>query len=135
MVKPVPVTGSQDIVHRTQLANAVNGIIKALSNVFGPGSAAAVAGAATLHVPQGTITSEALTTAAGSDYALTLTNNQITDSSVIVASVDNGTNTTEGLAVNRITPSNGSALIRVRNTNASAALNGTIKIRFQVLSR
>ena len=98
------------------------------------GTATATAGAATSNTQRGTITSEALTTAAGSDYVLTLTNSKISSSSIIVASADNGTNTTEGIAINRITPGSGSATIRVRNTHASSALNGTIKINFAVLN-
>ena len=58
----------------------------AQSNVSGPLgitgdgnalTATATSGAATLNEPVGAITSESLTTAAGSDYALTLTNNLI----------------------------------------------------------
>jgi hypothetical protein len=45
-----------------------------------------------------------------------------------VCSVANGTYTTEGLACNRVQPGSGSAVIHIRNTNASSALNGTIVI-------
>lgn len=96
-------------------------------------SATATAGAATLHTWAGTITSEALTTAAGADYTLTLTNARIAATSVVLATADNGTNTTEGLAINRVTPGSGSCVILVRNTHASGALNGTIKINFYVV--
>lgn len=96
-------------------------------------TATASAGAATLHASAGTVTSEALTTAAGSDYVLTLTNTNIASTSHVFASVDNGTNTTEGLAINRVTPSSGQVVIRVRNTHASSALNGTIKVNYLVI--
>lgn len=96
------------------------------------GTASASAGAATVNGQRGAVTTEALTTAAGADYVLTLTNSKVSASSVVVASVDNGTNTTEGVAVNRVTPGNGSVTIRVRNTHASSALNGTLKINFAV---
>lgn len=99
------------------------------------GTASATAGAATLNTQSGTITSEALTTAAGSDYVLTLTNSLVADSgagSNPLVTVDNGTNTTEGLSVQRVTPGVGSVVIRIRNTHAADALNGTIKIRFAV---
>lgn len=99
---------------------------------FDTGTASAVAGAATLSKASGTITSEALTTAAGSDYVLTLTNTLVSATSKVFVSVDNGTNTTEGIAVNRVTPGAGSVVIRVRNTHAASALNGTIKINFLV---
>ena len=97
------------------------------------GTATAVAGAATLDANRGKVTSEALTTAAGSDYVLTLTNNRVTAASVVVASVDNGTNSVEGLSVQRVTPAAGSVVIRVRNTHSSSALNGSIKVSFAVL--
>ena len=96
------------------------------------GTATATTGAATLASRAGTVTSEALTTAAGADYVLTLTNSLITASSVVLASADNGTNTTEGLAINRVTPGAGSVVIHVRNTHATVALNGTIKVNFLV---
>lgn len=99
---------------------------------IGAGTAAATGGAATLAQLSGKITSESLTTAAGADYTLTLTNSLIAATDMVVASVDNGTNTTEGLAINRVTPGAGQVVIRVRNTNASAALNGTIVVSFVV---
>jgi hypothetical protein len=96
------------------------------------GTATASAGAATVNLQRGLVTSESITTAAGSDYVLTLTNARITASSLVFCTADNGTNTTEGLACNRVTPASGSATMRIRNTHASAALNGTIKIGFLV---
>ena len=102
-------------------------------SILDNGTAAATAGAATLNQSAGVITSEALTTVFGTDYVLTLTNSQIAAADIVFASVNNGTNTTEGLAVNRVTPAAGSVAIRIRNTNAAAALNGTIKISFQVV--
>jgi Pectate lyase superfamily protein len=100
--------------------------------VWDSGSATASAGAATLNKQSGTITSEALTTAAGSDYVLTLTNSLISTSSKVFVTVDNGSNTTEGISPQRTTPGSGSVVIRIRNTHANAALNGTIKISFVV---
>jgi hypothetical protein len=97
-------------------------------------NATAAAGAATAQGGAGVITSEALVTAAAADYTLTLTDGFITTTSIIVVNVAQGTNTTEGLAVNRITPAAGSAVIRIRNTHASAALNGTIKISYLILN-
>lgn len=97
------------------------------------GTAAATGGAATLSKMAGKITSEALTTAAGADYTLTLTNTTVAATDMIFASVDNGTNTTAGLAVGRVTPGAGSAVILIRNTHATVALNGTIVISFFVL--
>jgi hypothetical protein len=97
------------------------------------GTATAAAGAATLNKPAGVITSEALTTAGGADYTLTLTNSDIAAGDMVFASVDNGTNTTDSLSVRRITPSAGQVVILIRNTHATLALNGTIKISYFVV--
>lgn len=97
------------------------------------GTATATAGAATLNAATGTVTSESVTTAAGAAYTLTLTNDHVAANSVVVATVDNGTNTTAGIEVGRVTPAAGSATILVWNRHASAALNGTIKISFVVV--
>jgi len=96
------------------------------------GTVTAAAGAATLNTQRGTVTSESLTTAAGADYVLTLTNSKITAASQVLPSVDNGTNTTEGIAINRVTPGAGSVVIRVRNTHSGSALNGSVKINFLI---
>lgn len=107
----------------------------AQARLFGtPGTATATAGAATLDKQTGTVTSEALTTAAGANYTLTLTNARVTAASVVFASVANGTNTTVEPIVTRVTPAAGSVVIIVRNVHASAALNGTIKISFAVIA-
>lgn len=97
------------------------------------GTATAVAGAATLGSTAGRVTSEALTTAAGADYVLTLTNAAIGLNDSVFVSVANGTNTTEGLAVNRVQVSAGSVIIRIRNTHATVALNGTIIISYMLV--
>lgn len=133
-------TGSELVPVDTQLSNGVSPQTAAVSTSTimaqatggapGANAAAATAGAATLNTQKGKITSEALTTAAGADYTLTLTDSAITAASLILCSVANGTNTTEGLAVNRVQPGAGSAVIHIRNTHASAALNGTIVIGF-----
>ncbi len=114
----------------TNVSVSMKGKGTGIADIGDSNTASATAGAATCNSQKGTITSEALTTAAGSDYVLTLTNNKISATSLVFVSVDNGTNTTEGLAVNRVTPGSGSVVIRIRNTHASSALNGTIKINF-----
>lgn len=95
------------------------------------GSAVSVAAAATVHNVGGNITTEALVTATGVQYSFTLTNRLITPTSLVFVSVKNGTNTTLGLAVNEVTPAAGSAVIKIKNTNAGA-LNGTVVISFIV---
>lgn len=106
---------------------------KTTTNTFqldtGTKTATAVAGAATLNKASGKITSEALVTAAGASYTLTLSNSQIAAVDTVFASVDNGTNTTPDATVTRVTPDASSVVIVVKNTNAGA-LNGTIVISF-----
>src|ERR1700741_2103787 len=94
------------------------------------GTASATAGAATLNKQTGTITSEAITTAAGAAYTLTLTNSVVSATSRVTGSVDNGTNTQGIPVVGLVTPGSGSVTIKVYNLHASQALNGTIKINF-----
>ena len=94
-------------------------------------AASALAGAATLNTVAGTITSEALTTAAGANYTLTLTDSAITAASVVLAAAYLKSSTTGGpLVVQSITPAAGSVVIVVKNAG-SVALNGTIAILFQ----
>jgi hypothetical protein len=99
----------------------------------GTKTAAATAGAATLAKGSGVITSEALTTAAGATYTLTLTNTAIAATDIVFASVANGTATTGTPVVTTVKPAAGSVVIIVQNIHASAAVNGTLKIAFAVL--
>lgn len=98
----------------------------------GTKTAAATSGAATLNKNAGVITSEALTTAAGAIYTLTLTDSTIAAADQVMASVQLGTATTGMPVVTTVTPGVGSVVIVVQNIHASAALNGTIKIAFVV---
>jgi hypothetical protein len=92
--------------------------------------ATAVSGAATLNKQSGQITSESLTTAAGVDYTLTLTDSSILATDLLMASVQLGTSTTGEPAITSVTPAAGSAVIKVRNIHATQAFNGTIIISF-----
>jgi hypothetical protein len=96
------------------------------------GTATATTGAATLSKQSGVITSEALTTAAGAAYTLTLTNTLVAATSKVFVSFDNGTNSQGTLALGTVTPGSGQVVIVIRNAHASQALNGTIKISFFV---
>lgn len=80
------------------------------------------------------VTSEALTTAAGATYTLTLTNPRVASSSTVFATVKYGTATAGTPVVTRITPANGSVVVIVQNIHASSALDGTIIIDFLVLN-
>jgi len=99
----------------------------------GTKTAAATAGAATLNKNAGVITSEALTTAAGAQYTLTLTNSQVAAADQVMVSVQLGTATTGTPNVCTVTPAAGSVVIVIQNIHATVALNGTIKIAFVVL--
>jgi hypothetical protein len=99
----------------------------------GTKTVAAVAGAATLAKMAGVVTSEALTTAAGTTYTLTLTNSNVAAGDQVFASVSLGTATTGMPTITTTKAGAGSVVIVVQNVHASAALNGTIKIAFFVL--
>lgn len=98
-------------------------------------TATAAAGAATLNGTAGKVTTEALTTAAGAAYTLTLTNSKIGANDSVFVTVDNGTNTTAGIEVGRVTPSAGQVVILVWNRHAADALDGTLKIGFLVVKK
>lgn len=114
------------------------------------GTATASAGAATLNNKCGVITSEILTTAAGSSYTLTLTNTVAAATDLVVWSVENGTNTQGDLQVGRALPGAGSITFTAKNadfanqTNGqslahsgapSAFGSGTIKIRYFIIKQ
>lgn len=97
-------------------------------------TATAAAGAATLNAQCGTITTEALTTAAGADYTLTLTNTRVDAGCVPFFSVSNGTNTAGSPCwAHSSVVTEDQLIVKVRNTHASAALNGTLKINFLLI--
>lgn len=92
------------------------------------------AGAATVNTQAGTVTTEALVTAAAATYTFTLTNALIKATSQVFVSVGKGTATAGEPAVHFVTPAAGSAVILIRNDAAAAALNGTITISYFVLN-
>jgi hypothetical protein len=99
----------------------------------GTKTATASAGAATLNKNAGVITSESLTTAAGSTYTLTLTNSQIAAADQVLASVALGTSTQGQPTILTTTPGAGSVVVVVKNVDLVNALNGTIKVAFGVM--
>jgi hypothetical protein len=97
------------------------------------GTATSTAGASTVNHQAGVITTEALTTAAASAYAFTLTDSRITAASIVLLQLMGGTNTTRGLELRAI-PGAGSATISIYNNNvAGTALNGTLIFGFVVI--
>lgn len=98
-------------------------------------TATAIAGAATLNKNSGAITTEALVTAIGATYVLTLTNNQVALTDQVYASVAYGTASTGMPTVALVKPAAGSLQVTIQNISASAALNGTLKIYYQILKQ
>ena len=105
----------------------------ALAIDSGMKTATAVAGAATLNKNSGVVTTEALTTAAGAAYTLTLTDSSIAATDTVFASVAMGSATAGSPAIASVTPAAGSVVIVVRNTTGAAALNGTLNVGFFAL--
>lgn len=97
------------------------------------GTGTSTAGAATINFQEGIITTEALSTAAGATYTMTLTNAMIQANSIVLTSVSKGTATTGGLTPIFCTPVSGSVVIIFQNVTASP-INGTVKINFLVMN-
>lgn len=95
-----------------------------------PAVGVAVAGAVTLNQGAGFITSEALVTAIGATYTLTLTNSFIDANTMIFVDVALGTSTQGTPDPTIVNNGAGSATILVKNIDATNAFNGTLKIGF-----
>jgi len=117
----------------TTLTTSDLATIESLKVDTGTKTATATAGAATLSKTAGVVTSEAITTAAGATYTLTLTNTKVAATSQVFASVNLGAGTGGTPAITSVTPGSGSVVIVVQNIHASAAFNAAIKIAFLVL--
>ena len=102
--------------------------------IDGLGTVTAASNAATLNKGTGVITSESLTTAAASTYTCTLTNAKIKATSAVFVSVGLGSSTTGTPALLDMTWAAGSLVVVVKNIHASASLNGTILIAYQILN-
>lgn len=145
----LPLTGNEVSAFDTGLSGGRNPQTETISvdqiktYVFGNGgtvgatgntTATATAGAATCNAARCVVTSEALTTAASQAYTLAMSSSNILSTSLVLASVGNGTNTTSNVAITTVTPvcsgSNCRVDVVARNGNTSA-LNGTL--RFSVL--
>lgn len=95
-------------------------------------TATGASGAVTLNANAGTVTTEALTTAAGASQSYVITDSRVLATSAVLVSVANGTNSAGAPNLTTVTPANGSFTLVVQNIHASAALNGTLKINFVV---
>lgn len=96
------------------------------------GTATAAAGAATCNEYVCKITTEALSTAAAAEYTLTLTNDKIAATDIILASVDPKTSAGSP-AIGQAKANAGSAVITVTNLHASAAFDAAIQINVVVV--
>ena len=138
----VKMTGLEQIPADTMLASGQNPESVAITSfqmaaftaAMDGNTVTASAGAATLSTIRGVVTSEALVTAAGASYTLTLTNTLVTTTSTIQVSVYSKTNTAAGSLpqVLSVTPGSGSVVIVVKNIG-TAALNGNLSIAFNIL--
>lgn len=79
----------------------------------------------------GVITTSALTTAGGANYAITWTNTFISAASTVLLTISGGTNTNQNVTLTCV-PGSGSATLTIYN-NSAAVLNGTIKISYLVI--
>ena len=131
----IDTTGNEslDITLAKIAANMAAGNPDTLSIGTGTKTATATAGAATLAKLTGTITSEALTTAAAANYTLTITATGIAATDMVFASVANGTNSAGTPVVTTTTPAANSLVIVVKNDHASNAFNGTIKVSYMAV--
>lgn len=88
--------------------------------------------AGTLSKMAGVITTEALTTAAGSAQALTITNTLCASTSIILVTRSGGTST-GGTPIIKAVPGAGSFVITLDNKHASAAFDGTFILSYLLI--
>lgn len=101
--------------------------------IIATATANASAGAATITGTAGKVTSEDLTTAAQSEYTLTITNTSVAAADRVFASVANGTNSQGTPLITTIVPSANTITLKVKNDHASQAFNGKIVVSFFVI--
>jgi hypothetical protein len=99
----------------------------------GTKTASATAGAATLNQPSGKITSESVTTAAGSTYTLTLTNSAVAATDIVQATVIGGTSTTGVPILLSAVPTANTITFKIYNAHASVAFNGTLIVGYELI--
>jgi len=96
------------------------------------GTATSTTHAATINHTGGVITTESLTTAQNAEYTMTVTDNNISASSIVLASVCNGgasPNSHAPIYIGEVTPGAGTCTI---NVVAGSTLNGQIVISYVV---
>jgi hypothetical protein len=100
--------------------------------IFNKVNGTEAANAVTASGVAGVITTSALTTAGGANYAITWTNTAITATSVITLTVQGGTNTTQDYRF-VVVPGAGTATLTIYNLTAATPLDGTILIGYLVM--
>ena len=98
------------------------------------GAATMSSNAATLSQIAGKVTSEALTTAAGSAQALVFTNTLVDAADVVIATLMGGTNTNGSVELKAVATAN-TITFTLTNRHASVAFNGTFIIGFVVIKQ
>lgn len=98
------------------------------------GAATMSSNAGTLNQIAGKITSESLTTAAGSAQALTVANSLVEATDVVIATMNGGTNTNGTLELKAVAGAS-QIVFTLTNRHASAAFNGTFIIGYLVIKQ
>lgn len=99
--------------------------------VTSTGTGTSVAGAVTINKDAGVITTESLTTAAGANFTLTLTNSEIAATDRLLVTLNDYTG--GGIpCLLRASTAAGSSVILIRNIDALAALDAPLTLSFQV---
>ena len=113
--------------------NSLRNMIVGLEGIASEiGTATATAGAATCNDLIGKITTESLTTAAGVEYTLTITNSQVAAGDIVFASVDALTSAgTPGIGGCKVTAN--TIVITVTNLHTSAAFDNVIQVNYMVV--
>lgn len=97
-------------------------------------TATAASGAATATGAYNFVTSEALTTAAGATYTLTLTNKFIGANSRAFVTLGLGTATAGTPVITTVTAAADTLTIVVQNIHSANALNGTITFAIEIVN-
>lgn len=113
-------------------ASDFNPVVEYVNDQAGVNQLVGAAGnSATINAISGSQTSASLTTAAEGSQAITITNSNVTTSSIVMANLDYA-GTTGIPVISETIVSNGQVVFTVTNVAAAAALNGTVTIKFIV---
>jgi hypothetical protein len=89
---------------------------------------------ATFNTDAAVVTTQSLTTVAQTGVTFTINCSAVDTTSLVMATVGNGTNTTGTPTVGPVTPGNGVITIVIFNDAAAAAFNGTLTISIVVFN-